>query len=237
MNALIRQPQLIIIMTCLSIIMACEHALEPAFDLDDVLFLEDTFTEAEQLYRTAGFDLAIEKFNLVLRYDLQNCFEDAYFYLANIYLMQDNPNQARNTLIQGKKRYSKLGDEGCVSGIIRRFDSYLERMSPDSLFGPPTFVPFDEPPVPIGGFAAIQSNLEYPQDAIDMGIEGEVIVKALIDCFGHACLTQVISGGQLPSMDVAARKAAKSVMWKPAMQRNQPLRVFVTVPVIFRLSN
>ena len=221
-------------------IMACEHALEPSFDFGDILFLDDTFTEAEQLYRVGGssnFDLAVEKFKLVLKHDSENCFEDAYFYLANIYLTQTNREQARKILVQGKERYSKLGDEGCISHIIQRFDQYLERMSPDSLLGSPIFVAFDEAPTPIGGFAAIQRKLEYPQDAIDMGIEGRVTVHVSVDCFGHACLTRVIEGGQLPSMDIAARRAVKSVVWKPATLRNKPIRLWVAVPVIFRLGD
>jgi len=137
-------------------------------------------------------------------------------------LTQSNRGQARKILVQGKKRYSKLGrDEGCISDIIQRFDKHLERMSPDLLLGSPIFVAYDEPPTPIGTFAAIHRNLEYPQDDIDMGIEGRVTVLGSVDCFGHACLTRVIEGGQLLSMDVAARKAVKSVMWKPGMQRNK----------------
>ncbi|MFQ5754243.1 MAG: energy transducer TonB, partial [bacterium] len=41
------------------------------------------------------------------------------------------------------------------------------------------FVPYDEPPYPIGGYAAIQKNLKYPEIARKAGIEGLVIIGIL----------------------------------------------------------
>lgn len=239
MKVLFRQARHIFVAAFFFVIIACEHTLEPAFDFSDILFLEDTFMEAEQLYSTGdpdALDLAINKFKLVLKHDTENCFVDAYFFLANIYFIRNNSSQAKDILLQGKELYSKLGEQGCISDIIQRFDEYLERMSPDSLIGSPIFVAYDVAPSPVGGFGEIQGNLEYPQDAIDMGIEGRVIVQVLIDCLGHPCMTRVLKSGSLPSMDTAARKAIKSLTWKPALQRNNPVRVWVAIPVIFRLD-
>jgi protein TonB len=239
MKTLISQLQIILGVTFFSIIMSCEQALMPASGPEDILFVEETFAAAEELYRKGGagnFDLAVEKLKLVLRYDAQNCFEDAYFYLADIYLAQNNREKARNILSRGKARYKRFRGRGCTAAIIRRFDAYLERMSPESKAGPSIFVAFDKRPFPVGGLKEIQRNLEYPKDAIDKGIEGKVIVNILVDCFGHPCKTRISSGGQMQSMDIAARKAVKSVKWKPATQQRRPVKVWVSVPVVFKLK-
>ncbi|MEE9161633.1 MAG: hypothetical protein V3U35_01560, partial [Candidatus Neomarinimicrobiota bacterium] len=47
------------------------------------------------------------------------------------------------------------------------------------------FIPYDEPPEPIGGYKAIQKNVRYPEIAQEAGIEGSVIVQAFVDKHGR----------------------------------------------------
>ncbi len=98
------------------------------------------------------------------------------------------------------------------------------------------FVPYDEPPAPIGGFAAIQRNLEYPEIARKAGIEGTVIVYAQIDKTGKVIRTKVVKPLGNSGCNEAAVKAIKSVKWKPAKQRDKPVTVWVSVPVKFKLK-
>jgi protein TonB len=96
------------------------------------------------------------------------------------------------------------------------------------------FVPHDEPPVPIGGFDAIQDRLRYPDFARKAGVEGKVLVYALIDVDGTVANTKVMQS--LVGCDEAALTAIKAVRWKPGMQRDRPVKVWVMVPVEFRLK-
>lgn len=98
------------------------------------------------------------------------------------------------------------------------------------------FVPYDDPPTPIGGFAAIQKNLEYPEIARKAGVEGRVIVHVQIDEKGKVVNTKVLASLGNNGCDEAAIKAIKSVKWKPAMQRDRPVKVWVSIPVVFRLK-
>jgi len=98
------------------------------------------------------------------------------------------------------------------------------------------FVPYDEAPAPIGGFAAIQRNLEYPEIARKAGIEGTVIVYAQIDKTGKVIRTKVVKPLGNSGCNEAAVKAIKSVKWKPAKQRDKPVTVWVSVPVKFKLK-
>jgi protein TonB len=96
------------------------------------------------------------------------------------------------------------------------------------------FVPHDEAPTPIGGFAAIQKALKYPDFARKAGVEGYVRVMVQIDVDGSVAKHQIVQ--QLVGCDEAAVKAIRSVKWKPAMQRDRPVKVWVMVPVEFRLK-
>lgn len=98
------------------------------------------------------------------------------------------------------------------------------------------FVAYDEPPEPIGGFAAIQRNLEYPEIARKAGIEGRVIVNVLVDTDGRVVETKILKSLGHSGCDEAAVKAIRSVRWKPAKQRDRPVKVWVGIPVIFKLK-
>ncbi len=97
-----------------------------------------------------------------------------------------------------------------------------------------TFVPYNDPPQPIGGFAAIQENLVYPDLAQKAGIEGTVTVQARIDENGDVINTRILVPLGNSGCNEAAVAAIKSVKWKPAMQKDKPVAVWITVPVRFR---
>lgn len=56
----------------------------------------------------------------------------------------------------------------------------------------PPFTPHETPPTPIGGYEAISKNLVYPRAARLSGIEGQVLIAALIDEEGWVDSTRVI---------------------------------------------
>lgn len=98
------------------------------------------------------------------------------------------------------------------------------------------FVAFDTPPTPIGGFRSIQRNLKYPEIARKAGVEGRVIIKAIIGPKGQVERCEVLKSLGNNGCDEAAIKAIKKVKWTPAMQRDKPVRVQVSIPVIFKLK-
>jgi len=97
------------------------------------------------------------------------------------------------------------------------------------------FIPYDEPPNPVGGFAAIQKKLKYPEIARKAGIEGKVIIYAKINTKGVVINTKVVKPLGNSGCNEAAINAIKAVKWKPAMQRDKPVTVWVSVPVQFKL--
>ncbi|HNR67272.1 MAG TPA: energy transducer TonB [bacterium] len=98
------------------------------------------------------------------------------------------------------------------------------------------FIAYDEPPQPIGGFEAIQRNLRYPEIARKAGVEGRVVVNVLIDQNGNVIDTRILKSLGNNGCDEAAIAAIKSVKWKPAKQRDKPVKVWVGIPVVFMLK-
>ncbi|MDZ7725099.1 MAG: energy transducer TonB [candidate division KSB1 bacterium] len=107
---------------------------------------------------------------------------------------------------------------------------------PEESGEPDIFLAYDEPPEPIGGFAAIQRNLEYPEIARKAGVEGRVIIQCVIDEKGNVVSTNVVKTLGNNGCDEAAIRAIKSVKWKPAKQRDKPVAVRVAIPVVFKLK-
>jgi protein TonB len=99
------------------------------------------------------------------------------------------------------------------------------------------FIAYDEPPEPMGGYAAIQRAVIYPEIAREAGIEGTVIVQATIGKNGKVIETTILKGIPKTGLDEAAMDAIKLIEWKPAYQRDKPVTVRISVPVVFRLKN
>lgn len=97
------------------------------------------------------------------------------------------------------------------------------------------FVIVENMPELIGGMAALQQHVEYPEMARRAGIEGRVVVQFIIDKEGYVREPEVVRslGGGL---DEAALEAVKQVRFTPGMQRGRPVLVKYTIPVQFRLT-
>ncbi len=96
------------------------------------------------------------------------------------------------------------------------------------------FVHYDTPPMPVGGFAEIQKNLDYPEASRKTGTEGKVLVYVHISETGKVLKTKVQESVN-PECDKAAIKAIQSVKWEPAKKGDDPVAVWVAVPISFKL--
>lgn len=99
------------------------------------------------------------------------------------------------------------------------------------------FVPYDEPPEPIGGYGALQRNAVYPDLAREAEIEGRIIVKAQIGKDGQVRKTLILQGMPGTGLDESAVEAVQKTKWKPAYQRDRPVTVWISVPVNFQLKS
>jgi protein TonB len=93
---------------------------------------------------------------------------------------------------------------------------------------PAVFTYAEEYPVPI-----TQARPEYPEVARQSGLQGIVIVRALVGTDGRVRRVEVEKS--IPILDDAAVTAVRQWVFKPALSNNRPVKVWVRVPVNFRL--
>jgi protein TonB len=88
----------------------------------------------------------------------------------------------------------------------------------------------DEPPQPL-----VQVQPEYPEEARKAGLEGRVIVMAVVDENGNV-IEASIHKSDNPIFNDAALEAAKKMKFKPARQKDIPVKVKVLIPFMFKLT-
>jgi TonB family protein len=96
---------------------------------------------------------------------------------------------------------------------------------------PDEFVPVEVPPEMI-----YEEIPEYPRLAKDLGWEGTVWVKALVDILGDVRNAMVFKSSGYNLLDQAAVEAAYKCKFKPAIQNGRPVSVWVTYSVEFAIT-
>lgn len=126
--------------------------------------------------------------------------------------------------------------EGSSEGVDYSLIEVEEKVVEEKKEEAPTyFIAVEEMPEPIGGIAAIQSKIVYPDIAIRAGVEGKVYVLAFVNEEGMVTKTEVIKGIGA-GCDEAALSAVKATRFKPGKQRGTPVKVQISIPVIFKLN-
>jgi len=100
---------------------------------------------------------------------------------------------------------------------------------------PTYFVAVAEMPEPVGGIKAIQEKITYPEIAKRAGVEGKVYILAFVDESGNVTKANVLKGIGA-GCDEEALKAVEKTKFKPGKQRGKPVKVQVSIPVVFKLN-
>jgi TonB family protein len=95
-------------------------------------------------------------------------------------------------------------------------------------------------PNPPGGMEGwseyLSSNLAYPNQARQMGVEGTVIVVFLINSDGSVSDAEILRGIGAGCDEEALRVVQNSPNWSPAQQKGQVVNSRMRLPVRFKLS-
>ncbi|MDZ7269511.1 MAG: energy transducer TonB [candidate division KSB1 bacterium] len=91
------------------------------------------------------------------------------------------------------------------------------------------FIPFEMPPMVVKRVEPV-----YPELARKAGMQGKVVVKALVDKNGQVKKVAVIQGHEI--FHEAAIQAVMLWVFKPALQQNKPVMVWVAIPLNFVLK-
>jgi protein TonB len=90
-------------------------------------------------------------------------------------------------------------------------------------------------PGPIVGIQSIQSKIKYPEKAKQMGVEGKVYIVAYVDETGNVTDAKIIKGIGA-GCDEAAIDAIKQTKFTPGKQKGKPVKVQVSIPIVFKLQ-
>ncbi|SEL75579.1 TonB family protein [Parapedobacter koreensis] len=95
-------------------------------------------------------------------------------------------------------------------------------------------------PEPPGGLRAfmeyIGKNYDYPQEAIDQGVNGQVQVSFIINKDGSLTDLKLVRDLGYGTGDAAIRVLQKSANWSPGIQNGRPVRVAYTLPIRLNLQ-
>ena len=69
-----------------------------------------------------------------------------------------------------------------------------------------------------------------------MGVEGKIYIKFFVDKKGKVDPNKITIIKGIPALNDAAISAVKKSRWKPAMQRDMKVGVYITVPINFELK-
>jgi protein TonB len=96
------------------------------------------------------------------------------------------------------------------------------------------FVVVEEQPQ-CGGVKALQQEVEYPDFARKAGIEGRVFVQFVVNEDGNVVQPKVTRGVH-KLLNEEALRAVQELNCDPGMQRGNPVKVRMSLPVTFRLQ-
>ena len=103
------------------------------------------------------------------------------------------------------------------------------------------YVKVDRMPEFPGGFknlvAYMTQNVQYPEAAMQAGVQGRVVVSFIVETDGSITDCHV-SQSLSPSCDAEALRVVKAMpRWIPGMDKGKPIRVMFNLPVSFKFSN
>ena len=125
-----------------------------------------------------------------------------------------------------------------------RLDAGLPVDAPSNLPPPPiedepgdeeaVFVIVEDMPELVGGMASLYERVAYPQMAKQARVEGKVIVGFIVDREGNVVDPAILRSVH-PLLDEAALDAVRELRFRPGRQRDRPVAVRMSLPIVFRL--
>jgi periplasmic protein TonB len=86
----------------------------------------------------------------------------------------------------------------------------------------------------LSGF--LSKNMQYPAPAVRSGTEGRVIVQFVVERDGSIAQAKVLKGIGFGCDEEALRVVNKMPKWSPGSNNGEKVRVFYTLPILFKLD-
>ena len=136
---------------------------------------------------------------------------------------------ARATAEGGDEDFSGFGDNEGFGEV--QLDIAPEVVEEPDAF---EFIPVEkEPYIDLGD---LQRKVKYPPIAQRAGLEGSVVIRVLIDVDGKP-KKHIVQQSDNEVFNEAAVAAVMSSVFTPAIQNQQPIQCWVSIPITFKLRN
>lgn len=126
---------------------------------------------------------------------------------------------------------SKETETGRVNWLLTEMEAVQEEE---------IFQVVEHQPEPVGGmkvfYEYIRKNLKYPHEARRRGIQGRVFVQFVVDTDGSITDVSLLKGIGKECDEEALRLIENSPKWIPGRQRGKPVKVRMSLPVVFKLD-
>lgn len=114
-------------------------------------------------------------------------------------------------------------------------DAEVTETSSDQIFQSVEINP--EPPGGMKSFMEwIAKNYDYPQAAIEAGVNGQVQVSFVVERDGSLTDIKVVRDLKYGTGDAAVKLLSKAAKWSPGIQNGRPVRVAYTLPIRLNLQ-
>lgn len=134
--------------------------------------------------------------------------------------------------------------EADTTSIIFNPDT-VQRINPndlvfDPISAPPVFFKLEKMPLFKGGNAAlmkfISNNLEYPQELIDMNLEGVVTIVYIVDETGKVKAPEIKHSSNPILNRYALEVVSKIPDYTPGMQNGKAASAYISIPIHFKIE-
>jgi periplasmic protein TonB len=85
-----------------------------------------------------------------------------------------------------------------------------------------------------GGLGAYYINIVYPQEAVDAGVEGRLVLDFVVEADGRATEVTVYQSLH-PACDSSAVQALRKTLFMPGRSKGQAVAVRMRLPVLFQI--
>lgn len=121
-----------------------------------------------------------------------------------------------------------VGQAANTGAAFGTADSLIVDVGGGGLPSPDEYVAYEKEPELVS-----MQNPKYPELAREAGVEGTVLIRVLVGEDGFVKDQIIIQS--VPMLDDAAANSAATAVFKPALQKDKPVAVWMVIPIEFRL--
>lgn len=132
--------------------------------------------------------------------------------------------------IASQEEISSFGASGTTGSVFGVGDSLVIGEGDGGLPSPDDYVAFEKAPELVS-----MQQPDYPDLAREAGVEGTVLIRVLVGEDGFVKDQIIVQS--VPMLDDAAASAAQTAVFKPALQKDKPVAVWMVIPIEFRLHS